>query len=116
MGWLKLGTASGSSGFSRKSMGVAFMCATGAVLSVLGFIDLRTSQRLAAEGVRTSARVVGMHTKKTRHSTRHYLQVEYRTSDGEVVKAADRVSADRYRRATVGEAVTVNYLPNDPEV
>lgn len=87
---------------------------------VRGYLDLRVSRRLAAEGVSTTARVVGKHIDRTPGrwgGTRsHYLDVEYRTSTGQVLAQRDWVSESRYQRATPGDVLQVHYLPSDPAV
>ncbi len=87
---------------------------------VRGYLDLRVSRRLAAEGVSTTARVVGKHIDRRPGrwgGTRsHYLDVEYRTSTGQVLAQRDWVSESRYQRATPGDVMRVHYLPSDPAV
>jgi hypothetical protein len=71
---------------------------------VRGYLDLRLSRRLAAEGVWTTARVIGKNVERRpgrRGGTRsHYLDVEYRTPIGQVLAQRDRVGENQYQRAT----------------
>jgi uncharacterized protein DUF3592 len=103
-------------GMSRKSFGVASMLVASGVMLVWGLVDLRTSQRLAAEGLLTRARVVGKHVERARRSIRQYVDVEYATNDGQIVRESSRISQAFYERVKAGDTVNVHYLPGDPTV
>jgi hypothetical protein len=85
---------------------------------VRGYLDLRASRRLAAEGVATMAQVVGKHIRRSPglHGGTHayYLDVEYRTQAGQVLAQSDRVSESQYKRANPGDLLLAHYLPSDP--
>jgi len=102
---------------TSRGLVVVMLIAVGFCLT-RGLLDLRASRRLAAEGVATTARVVGKHTElhPGLHSGTyvHYLDVEYRTRAGQVLTQHDRVSERWYRRAMPGDRVPAHYLPGDP--
>lgn len=103
-----------------KTVLVAVLLIAVAFSLVRGYLDLRASRRLAAEGVSTTAQVVGKHIDRRPGrwgGTRsHYLDVEYRTATGQVLAQRDHVSESQYRRAAPGDVMRIHYLPSEPAV
>ena len=104
----------GSRGFS-KSTGVALLLAAAGVSLAVGIADLRTSLKLA-DGAVTAARVAGKHVERSRNWTHRYMNIEYRTSAGQIIRARDDVSSALYDRVKVGDTITVRYLLAEPGV
>ena len=99
----------------RKGTGVALLVAAAGVSLAVGITDLRTSLMLA-EGAVTTARVSGKHAERSRSWTHRYLNIEYRTSAGQIIRARDDVSTALYDRVKVGDTITVRYLLAEPDV
>ena len=99
----------------RKGTGVALLLAAAGVSFAVGIADLRTSFMLA-EGAVTTARVSGKHAERSRSWTHRYVNIEYRTSAGQIIRARDDVSSALYDRVKVGDTITVRYLLAEPDV
>ena len=98
-----------------KRTGVTLLLAAAGASLVVGIADLRTSQRILADGVTTRARVTGKHTERHRSWTHRYVDLEFGTAAGGVVSARDRVTSALYERVKAGDTMTVRYLPSDPD-
>jgi len=94
---------------------VALLLAAAGVSLAVGIADLRTSLMLA-EGAVTTARVSGKHAERSRSWTHRYVNIEYRTSAGQIIRARDDVSSALYERVKVGDTITVRYLRAEPDV
>jgi hypothetical protein len=94
---------------------VALLLAAAGVSLAVGIADLRTSLMLA-EGAVTTARVSGKHAERSRSWTHRYLNIEYRTSAGQIIRARDDVSTALYDRVKVGDTIKVRYLLAEPDV
>lgn len=82
----------------------------------VGFANLHTSDRLRVDGQVARARVVGKHVERQRSWWHRYLDIEYRTSSGQVLNARHDVARALYDRVAVGDTISIRYLPVDPEV
>jgi len=100
---------------SARALGVALLLAAAGVSFAVGIADLRTSQ-LLAEGLVRTARVSGKHVERSRSWKHHYVDIEYRTSAGQIIRARDDVSSALYDRVKVGDTITVRYLRAEPDV
>jgi hypothetical protein len=95
---------------------MALLLAAAGVSLAVGIADLRTSQLLAAEGLVATARVSGKHSERSRRRTNRYLDIEYRTTSGQIISARDDVSRALYERVRVGDTMSVRYLQAEPDV
>ena len=95
---------------------MALLLAAAGISLAVGIADLRTSQRLLAVGMATRARVAGKHVERHRSSQHRYIDLEYATAAGQIIRARDDVGSALYARLTVGDTVTVRYLPAEPDV
>ena len=68
----------------------------------VGIANLHTSDRLRVDRQVARARVVGKHIERHRSWWHRYLDIEYRTSAGQVIKARDDVARQLYDRVDVG--------------
>lgn len=94
---------------------MALLLAAAGVSLAVGIADLRTSLMLA-EGAVTTARVSGKQAERSRSWTHRYLNIEYQTSAGQIIRARDDVSTALYERVRVGDTIKVRYLPAEPDV
>jgi hypothetical protein len=100
----------------RKRTGVVLLLAAAGVSLVVGIADLRTSERLLANGVTTRARVSGKHAERSRSWTHRYIDIDYKTTEGQSISAREDVARALYERVKVGDTITVRYLPAEPDV
>ena len=98
-----------------RMFGLVTIMTIGAVLLVIGLLDLRETQLLRAEGVSTRGTVTGRH-RSGGKSNSHYLDVEFQSGDGRRVALTESVSRGRYDRTKPGDTVPLHYLPGDPTV
>jgi hypothetical protein len=105
----------GARAFGKRT-GVALLLAAAAISLAVGIADLRTSQRLIADGLSARARVSGKHAERSRSWTHYYIDIEYRTAVGQIISARDDVARALYQRVRVGDTITVRYLPTEPDV
>jgi hypothetical protein len=105
----------GARAFTKRT-GVALLLAAAGVSFALGIANLHTSERLLADGLTTRARVSGKHAERSRSWTHRYIDIEYRTTEGQSINARDDVARALYDRIRVGDTITVRYLPAEPDV
>jgi hypothetical protein len=105
----------GARAFSKRT-GVALLLAAAAISLAVGIANLRTSQRLIANGLISRARVSGKHAERSRSWTHRYIDIEYQTAVGESISARDDVARALYDFVRVGDTITVRYLPAEPDV
>ena len=98
-----------------RMFGLVTILITGAVLLVIGLLDLRETQLLRAEGISARGTVTGRH-RSGGKSNSHYLDVEFQTGEGRRVALTESVSRGRYDRTKPGDTVPLHYLPSDPTV
>jgi len=101
--------------FSKRT-GVLLLLAAAGVSLAVGIKDLHTSTRLRANGHATAARVAGKHVERSRSWRHYYLDIEYRTPAGQIISVRDDVTRTLHERVSVGDTLTVRYLPADPDV
>ena len=105
----------GARAFSKRT-GVTLLLAAASVSLVVGIADLRTSERLLADGLTTRARVSRKHAERSRSWTHRYIYIEYESAVGKSISARDDVARALYDRIRVGDTITVRYLPTEPDV
>jgi hypothetical protein len=98
-----------------KRTGLAILLGGAGISLAVGVADLRASQRLIADGQVTNARVMDMHVERRRRSLDHFIDIEYRTAAGQVIRARDEVGSALFERVKVGDTMAVRYLADDPE-
>jgi hypothetical protein len=108
-------TSPGRRGLSKRT-GMAILLGAAGISLVMGIADLRTSQRLNADGQVTAARILGKHIERSRSSRHNLLDIEYRTAAGQVVGAQHDDAPALYDRVKVGDTIRVRYLADDPDV
>ena len=87
---------------------------------IRGGLDLRASLRLAADGVVTSARIVGQRAGRSPARSaglhRYAVDVEYATESGQIETQEDQITASEFKRWKHGDVIDVRYLPSDPAI
>jgi hypothetical protein len=99
-----------------KPVGMAILLAAAAISLAIGFADLRESEQLLTGGVVTKARLSRKHVERSRSWKHHYIDIEYRTATGQVIRARDDVASALFQRVKVGDTISVRYLPAEPDV
>jgi hypothetical protein len=105
----------GARAFGKRT-GVVLLLAAAAISLAVGIVNLRTSQRLIADGLISRARVFGKHAERSRSWTRRYVDIQYQTTDGQTISTRDDVARALYDRIRVSATITVRYLPDEPDV
>ena len=81
----------------KKTTALVAMAAVTVFALVRGGFDLRTSQRLAAEGLVTPGRITGQHAEprsgRSAGLNRYLVDVEYQTQAGQLLSGQDEVTA-----------------------
>jgi uncharacterized protein DUF3592 len=92
------------------------MLAFGAGLVIYGLYELYISQRLASEGAKTTAQVLGKRVREGAKGRKTYLlEVQYRTAEGRTITQTASVGLQRFDATQRGDTVPVRYLPTAPE-
>jgi hypothetical protein len=102
---------------SKKILVVGGAFLVGAVFLVMGWSELRASQKLVAEGKAATADVLSKETKRGRKGRRsYYLNVQFKTESGAQTQQRLPVSSSEFDNTGQGGTVPVRYLPSDPSV
>ena len=82
-----------------------------------GFHDFQNNKRLASDGITTNGRVVDKFVRRrSRGPDKYFLEVQFRTANGEEVQRNVPVTHPEYDRHAPGETTQVRYLSSEPAV
>lgn len=99
----------------KKWLIVTFLITDGIGLTVFGWSRLNSLEELAERGIETKAKVLDHSTSQhSKRSTSYRLTFEFSPTGSATVTKTMNVDGDTYRAAVKEGAVSVRYLPDDP--